>query len=89
MYQMVIHSDVAMTILVVILLWPYCESMVRKNFDEGLGASIKKLTEGKNQELMKKIMGEASDDIKLTLGSVTEISRLRGYTLQVKVKDEL
>ncbi|KAL0395721.1 UNVERIFIED_CONTAM: hypothetical protein Scaly_0020500 [Sesamum calycinum] len=34
------------------------------------------------------IMGEASD-IKLTLGSVIEISRLRGYTLQVKVKDEI
>ncbi|KAK4409949.1 hypothetical protein Sango_0067900 [Sesamum angolense] len=39
---------------------------MRKNFDEGLGASIKKFTEGKNQELTKTIMVEASD-IKLTL----------------------
>ncbi|KAL0331922.1 UNVERIFIED_CONTAM: Fatty-acid-binding protein 1 [Sesamum calycinum] len=30
------------------------------------------------------IMGEASDDIKLTPGSVIEISRLPGYTLQQK-----
>lgn len=29
-------------------------------------------------------MGEASDDIKLTPGSVIEISRLPGYTLQTK-----
>lgn len=32
-------------------------------------------------------MGEASDDIKLTPGSIIEISRLPGYTLQTKGKD--
>lgn len=32
-------------------------------------------------------MGEASDDIKLTSGSVVEISRLPGYILQTKGKD--
>lgn len=32
-------------------------------------------------------MGEASDDIKLTTGSVVEISRLPGYILQTKGND--
>ncbi|KAK4360786.1 hypothetical protein RND71_019738 [Anisodus tanguticus] len=34
-------------------------------------------------------MGEASDDIKLTSGSVIEISRFPGYVLQTKVKGEI
>ncbi|KAG8384875.1 hypothetical protein BUALT_Bualt04G0163800 [Buddleja alternifolia] len=89
MYQMVIDSDVGMMVRLVIVFSSLTMSMVRKNFDEGLGASIKKLTGGKNEELTKKIMGEASDDIKLTPGSVIEISTLPGYTLQTKVKGEI
>ncbi|GFQ06496.1 fatty-acid-binding protein 1 [Phtheirospermum japonicum] len=89
MYQMVIDSDVAMMVRLVIVFSSLTMSMVRKNFDEGLGASIKKLTGGKNDELTKKIMGEASDDIKLSPGSVIEISRLPGFILQTKVKDEV
>ncbi|KAK6155227.1 hypothetical protein DH2020_009475 [Rehmannia glutinosa] len=89
MYQMVIDSDVGMMVRLVIVFSGLTMSMVRKNFDEGLGASIKKLTGGKNEELTKKIMGEASDDIKLTPGSVIEISRLPGYTLQTKVMGEI
>lgn len=34
-----------------------------------------------------RVMGQASDNIKLTPGSVIEISRLPGYTLQTKGKD--
>lgn len=34
-------------------------------------------------------MGEATDDIKLTSGSVIEISRLPGYILQTKGQDFL
>ncbi|GER33325.1 chalcone isomerase [Striga asiatica] len=89
MYQMVIDSDVDMMVRLVIVFSGLTMNMVRKNFDEGLGASIKKLTGGKNDELTKKIMGEASDDIKLTPGSVIEISRLPGYTLQTKVMNEV
>ncbi|KAL0344041.1 UNVERIFIED_CONTAM: Fatty-acid-binding protein 1 [Sesamum angustifolium] len=89
MYQMVIDSNVGMMVRLVIVFSGLTMSMVRKSFDEGLGASIKKLTGGKNEELTKRIMGEASDDIKLTPGSVIEISRLPGYTLQTKVKDEV
>ncbi|KAI3463041.1 hypothetical protein Pfo_019704 [Paulownia fortunei] len=89
MYQMVIDSDVGMMVRLVIAYSGLTMSMVRKNFDEGVGASIKKIMGGKNEELTKKIMGEASDDIKLTPGSVIEISRLPGYTLQTKVKDEI
>ncbi|KAL0377385.1 UNVERIFIED_CONTAM: Fatty-acid-binding protein 1 [Sesamum radiatum] len=89
MYQMVIDSNVGMMVRLVIVFSGLTMSMVRKSFDEGLGASIKKLTGGKNEELTKRIMGEASDDIKLTPGSVIEISRLPGYTLQTKVKDEI
>lgn len=55
MYQMVIDSDVAMMIRLVIVFSGLTMSMVRKNFDEGLGASIKKLTGGKkNEELTNK-----------------------------------
>ncbi|XP_075106656.1 chalcone isomerase-like protein 1 isoform X2 [Nicotiana tabacum] len=84
MYQMVIDSDFGMMVRLVIVFSGLSMSMVRKNFDEGLGAAIKKLTGGKNEDLTKKIMGEASDDIKLTSGSVIEISRLPGYVLQTK-----
>ncbi|KAE8710032.1 Detected protein of confused Function [Hibiscus syriacus] len=63
-------------------------SMVRKNFEEGLGASIKKLTGGKDQ-VANKLMGEASDNTKLTPGSLIEISRLPGYVLETKVMGEV
>ncbi|KAF7129412.1 hypothetical protein RHSIM_Rhsim10G0015500 [Rhododendron simsii] len=89
MYQLVIDSDAGMRVRLVIVFSNLTMSRVKKNFDEGLGASIKKLTGGKNDELAKKVMGEASDDIKLTSGSVVEISRLPGYILQTKVMGEV
>lgn len=55
MYQAVIDSDVGMTVRMVIVFSNLTMSMVRKNFDEGIGASIKKLTGGKkNDELANK-----------------------------------
>lgn len=53
MYQLVIDSDADMLIRLVIVFSSLTISMVRKNFDEGLGASIKKLTGGKNEALTK------------------------------------
>ncbi|KAL2523295.1 Fatty-acid-binding protein 1 [Forsythia ovata] len=89
MYQMVVDSDVGMMVRLVIVYSGLTMNMVRKNFDEGLGAAIKKLTGGRNEQLTKKIMGEASDEIKLTPGSTIEISRLPGYILQTKVMGEI
>lgn len=90
MYQAVIDSDFGLTVRLVIVFSGLTMNMVKKNFDEGLGASIKKLTGGKkDDELANKVMGQASDNIKLTPGSVIEISRLPGYTLQTKVMDEM
>lgn len=90
MYELVIDSDVGMMVRLVIVFGALTMSMVRKNFDEGLGASLKKLTGGeKNEELVNKVMGEASDSIKLSAGSVIEITRLSGYILQTTVKGEL
>ncbi|XAR51915.1 hypothetical protein NMG60_11006715 [Bertholletia excelsa] len=89
MYQLVIDSDVGMLVRLVIVFSGLTMSMVRKNFDESLGASIQKLSGGKNNDLAKKIMSGASDDIKLTSGSVIETSRLPGYILQMKVKGEI
>ncbi|XP_059644544.1 chalcone isomerase-like protein 1 isoform X2 [Cornus florida] len=89
MYQAVIDSDVGMMVKLVIVFSGLTMNMVRKNFDEGLGAAIKKLTGGKNEELTKRIMGEASDDIKLASGSVIEISQEAGYILQTKVMGEV
>ena len=54
MFQMVIDSDVAMMVRLVIVFSSLTISMVKKNFDEGLGAAIKKLTGGKDEELTKK-----------------------------------
>ncbi|XP_020534900.1 fatty-acid-binding protein 1 isoform X2 [Jatropha curcas] len=85
MYQLVIDSDLATMVKLVIVFSGLTMNMVKKNFDEGLGASIKKLTGGKkNEELANKVMGQASDEIKLTSGSVIEISRLPGYVLETK-----
>ncbi|KAI3991745.1 hypothetical protein MKX01_038143 [Papaver californicum] len=90
MYKMVIDSDVGMTVRLVLAFPGITMSMVRKNFDEGLGASIKKLNGGKdNNELTNMVMGEASNEIKLPAGSVIEITRLPRYILQTKVKDEV
>ncbi|XP_012445138.1 chalcone isomerase-like protein 1 [Gossypium raimondii] len=90
LYQMVINSDVEIMVRLVIVYSSLTISMVRKNFGEGLGASIKKLNGGKkNDELANKVMGQASDDIKLTLGSLIEISRLPGFVLETKVMGEV
>eukprot|EP00262_Sarcandra_glabra_P002364 TRINITY_DN12649_c0_g1_i1.p1 TRINITY_DN12649_c0_g1~~TRINITY_DN12649_c0_g1_i1.p1 ORF type:complete len:228 (-),score=59.39 TRINITY_DN12649_c0_g1_i1:189-851(-) len=90
MYELVIDSDVGMMVRLVIVFGGLTMSMVRKNFDEGIGASIKKLNGGKkNEELQSKVMGDASDSIKLTTGSTIEITRLPGFILQTKVKDEV
>ncbi|XP_077226634.1 chalcone isomerase-like protein 1 [Tasmannia lanceolata] len=90
MYQLVIDSDVGAMVRLVIVFGGLSMSMVRKNFDEGLGASLKKLTGGqKNEELVNRVMGAASDSIKLTSGSVIEIARLPGFILQTKVKGEV
>lgn len=51
---MVIDNDVGMTVKMVIVYSHLTMSMVSKSFDEGLGAAIKKLTGGKNDELTKK-----------------------------------
>ncbi|XP_039064862.1 fatty-acid-binding protein 1-like [Hibiscus syriacus] len=88
LYQLVIDSDVGMVVRLVIDFSSLTMSMVRKNFEEGLGASIKKLTGGKDQ-VANKLMGEASDNIQLTPGSLIEISRLPGYVLETKVMGEV
>ncbi|KAH7670592.1 Chalcone isomerase protein [Dioscorea alata] len=90
LYDAVINSDVGMTVRLVIVYGSLTMSMVRKNFDEGLGASLKKLNGGqKNEDLVNKVMGAAKDSIKLPSGSIIEISRMPNHVLQTKVKDEL
>ncbi|XP_010251058.1 PREDICTED: fatty-acid-binding protein 1-like [Nelumbo nucifera] len=89
MYQLAIDSDVEIMVRLVIVFPGLTMNIVRKSFDENLGASIKKITGQKNEELLKKIMGQATDNIKLPAGSVIEITRLPGYTLQTKVRDEV
>ncbi|KAB2023054.1 hypothetical protein ES319_D07G255000v1 [Gossypium barbadense] len=90
LYQMVIDNDVEIMVRLVIVYSSLTISMVRKNFGEGLGASTKKLNGGKkNDELANKVMGQASDDIKLTPGSLIEISRLPGFVLETKVMGEV
>lgn len=55
LYQVAIDSDVEMVVRLVIVFSSLTMNMVKKNFDEGLGASIKKLSGGKkNDELANK-----------------------------------
>ena len=55
MYQLVIDGDFGTVVRMVIVYSGLTMSMVRKSFDEGLGASIKKLTGGKrNDDLANK-----------------------------------
>ncbi|KAK1271533.1 Fatty-acid-binding protein 1 [Acorus gramineus] len=90
LYELVINSDVLAMVRLVIVFPALTMSMVRKQFDEGIGGSVKKLNGGKtDEELVSKVMGAAKDSIKLSSGSVIEITRLPGYILQTKVKGEL
>ncbi|XP_010929907.1 chalcone isomerase-like protein 1 [Elaeis guineensis] len=90
LYEAVIDSDISMTVRLVLVFRGLTMSLVKKNMDDGLAASIKKLTGGqKNEALTNKIMADADNRIKLPPGSVIEITRLPGYVLQTKVRDEL
>ncbi|KAL5860550.1 hypothetical protein ACOSQ4_001846 [Xanthoceras sorbifolium] len=89
MYQVAVDSDVGMTVRMVIVFPGITMNMVRKNFNEGLGASIKKLTGAKKNEITNKAMVQAPDNIKLPPGSIIEISRLPGYIFQTKMMGEV
>nr|QTF65965.1 fatty-acid-binding protein [Dracaena cambodiana] len=62
LYEAVIDSDIGMMVRLIIVFGGLTMNMVKKNFDEGLGASLKKLN------------------------GVIEITRLPGYTLQMKAR---
>ncbi|XP_076949630.1 chalcone isomerase-like protein 1 [Bidens hawaiensis] len=84
MYSIVIDNPVGITVKMVIVFPNLTTSMVRNNFNETVGAAVKKLG-GEKSDLTKRIMGEAKDGIKLTLGSEIEITCLPGYVLETKV----
>ncbi|KAG6499641.1 hypothetical protein ZIOFF_039431 [Zingiber officinale] len=90
MYESVINSDVGMVVRLVIVFGGLTMSLVKKNFDEGLGASLKKLTSDRtDEELITMVLGAAKDSMKLPAGTVIEITRFPDYVLQTKVTDEL
>nr|GEV20277.1 exocyst complex component EXO84B [Tanacetum cinerariifolium] len=64
MYKMVIDNPVGITVKMVIAVSNLSMNMVRKNFnDNSVGTAIGKLGGGKNNELTKRMMGEAKDDL--------------------------
>ncbi|GKD95941.1 fatty-acid-binding protein 1-like protein [Tanacetum coccineum] len=86
MYKMVIDNPVGITVKMVIAVSNLSMTMVRKNFnDNSVGTAIGKLGGGKNNELTKRMMREAKDDLKLTRGSEIEITCLPGCILETKV----
>ncbi|KAE8021462.1 hypothetical protein FH972_007348 [Carpinus fangiana] len=90
MYQLVIDNDVCLVIRFVIVFPGLSMRMFKKNRDDRLEASIKKLSgNNKNAELADKVMAQAPDSIKLPPGSVMEIHRIPGYILQTKVTGEV
>ncbi|ERN13811.1 hypothetical protein AMTRI_Chr06g199160 [Amborella trichopoda] len=88
-FELVIDSDAPMMVRLVMVFGGLTMSLVRKSLDEGIGASIKKLTGQKHEELLNKLMGEVQGGLKLPTGSIIEISRLPGFVLQTKVKGEV
>nr|XP_043614997.1 chalcone isomerase-like protein 1 [Erigeron canadensis] len=84
MYKMVIDDPAGISVKMIILISNLTMNMVRKNFNDGIGAAIWKLG-GKNNELTKRIMGEATNDVKLTPGSEIEVTCLPGNVLETKV----
>ena len=50
MYQAIIDSDATMTVRVVIVFSGLTMNMVKKNFDESIGESIKKMNGGKKDD---------------------------------------
>jgi len=90
MYKLVIDSDVGLVVRLVIVFPGLNMSLLQKNRDDHLVASIKKLSgDKKNEELANKVMGQTSKSIKLPPGSVMEMSRLPGYIFQTKVLGEV
>ncbi|PWA72259.1 chalcone isomerase [Artemisia annua] len=84
-YKMVIDNTVGVTVKMVIVVSNLSMNMVRKNFNDSVVAAIVELGGGKNNELTKRIMEEAKDDLKLTRGSEIEITCLPGCILETKV----
>ncbi|KAK9067327.1 hypothetical protein SSX86_014653 [Deinandra increscens subsp. villosa] len=64
MCRIVIDNPVGITVKMVIVFSSLTMSMVRKNFEETVGAAIKKLG-GEKTDLTKRIMGEAKDGTKV------------------------
>ncbi|XP_062119007.1 chalcone isomerase-like protein 1 [Humulus lupulus] len=90
MYQLAIDGDIGLTQKIVIAYSGLKMNMFKKAFSEALGESIMKFNGGrKNEELANKVLGPASDQIKLATDSEVEISKLPGYVLETKVNVEL
>ncbi|XP_071728033.1 chalcone isomerase-like protein 1 [Rutidosis leptorrhynchoides] len=89
MYEMVIDNPVGITVKMVMVISNVPMSMVRKNLNDGIGVAIRKLGGGQNNELTKRIMGEAKDEIKLTHGSKIEVTCLPGYVLETKANGKV
>ncbi|GJT57389.1 chalcone isomerase [Tanacetum coccineum] len=77
MYKMVIDNPVGITVKMVIVVSNISMNMVRKNFNDSVGTAIGKLGGGKNNELTKRMMGEAKDDLKLKV-----FLKLRSHAFQ-------
>ncbi|XP_026405427.1 fatty-acid-binding protein 1-like isoform X2 [Papaver somniferum] len=66
------------------------KEMYEAVLESDVGMMVRKLNGGQSdQKLTAKVFADASDNIKLTSGSIIEITRLPGYILQTKVKDEV
>nr|AOS52790.1 chalcone-flavanone isomerase CHIL2 [Tradescantia hirsutiflora] len=90
LYEIVINNDIPMVVRMVIIFKHLTIRMVKKNFEESLAVIVKKLSGEKNEELVSKVWeGANTDGIKLSAGSIIEISRLPGHIYQTKFNDEV
>ncbi|KAF5197716.1 Fatty-acid-binding protein [Thalictrum thalictroides] len=90
MYQVVMDSDVEIMIRMVMISGNITMNMVKKGLNENLGLSVQKLNGGqKNDELTNKLMENVSNSIKLTSGSLIEVTKYPGYVLGAKIKGEV
>eukprot|EP01018_Ginkgo_biloba_P025263 Gb_17645 [translate_table: standard] len=89
-YEDVMGCDVGLTVRIVVVFAGLSMGLVRSNFQETVAARIKKLNGGKHsEELSKRMMSDMNDDVKISRGTIIDITRLPGHVLQTKVGAEV
>ncbi|KAG0501460.1 hypothetical protein HPP92_001532 [Vanilla planifolia] len=81
----VLDQDVKTTVRLQIVYSRLSIGSVRSGFEETVGNRIKKLNGSEDKELLRRFTSLFKDEYKLQRGSVIDLSREKGYTLQTRI----